>query len=138
LVLRQKILRRFAAEHDAFPEVAHLGEDILHAELQCAAGRRPDPQDPQTQLNSELVGQLDDAERIVVAGEASSHCVRATVERLAELLPSGHLDKLVLLSDCMSPVPGFEKEAETFLSAMRTRGATVCTSREGLRMMQVG
>ncbi|SCK27225.1 Nicotinamidase-related amidase [Variovorax sp. HW608] len=90
----------------------------------------PDPQDPDTQLNRELIRQLDEAERIVVAGEASSHCVRATVEHLAEHLPSGHLGKLVLLSDCMSPVPGFEKQAETFLGAMRMRGATVCTSRE--------
>jgi nicotinamidase-related amidase len=90
----------------------------------------PDPRDPDTQLNSELIRQLGAAERIVVAGEASSHCVRATVEHLAEHLPAGHIDKLVLFSDCMGPVPGFEEEADTFLSAMRMRGATVCTSRE--------
>jgi nicotinamidase-related amidase len=96
----------------------------------------PDPQDPGTQLNRALIAQLDEAERIVVAGEASSHCVRATTEHLADNLPSGRVDKIVLLSDCMSPVPGFEAQAETFLSAMRRRGATVCTSSVWLNQKQ--
>ena len=90
----------------------------------------PDPQDPGTQLNSELIAQLDEAGRILIAGEASSHCVRATTEHLADSLPSGRVDKLVLISDCMSPVTGFEAQAEAFLDTMRRRGATICTSSE--------
>lgn len=90
----------------------------------------PDPQDPQTQLNRGLIGQLHEADRIVIAGEASSHCVRATTEHLAEHLPAGGVRKLVLLSDCMSPVSGFEQQSEEFLARMRSAGATVCTSSE--------
>lgn len=92
----------------------------------------PDPQDPETQLNRGLVAALDAGDRIVIAGEASSHCVRATTEHLADHLPSGKMGKLVLLSDCMSPVTGFEKQAEEFLATMRRRGATVTTSAEWL------
>jgi len=88
----------------------------------------PDDSDPQTQLNTRLIADLDEAPCIVVAGEASSHCVRATAEHLADYLPSGRVDKLVLLSDCMSPVPGFEDQAEAFLEGMRAGGATVTTS----------
>ena len=88
----------------------------------------PDPQDPDTQLNTGLIAALDEADAIVIAGEASSHCVRATTEHLAANLPSGRIDKLVLLSDCMSPVGGFEAQADQFLAAMRERGATVTTS----------
>ena len=95
----------------------------------------PDPQDPATELNTGLVEALDGAGRIVVAGEASSHCVRATLEHLADHLPSGRADKLVLLSDCMSPVSGFEAEAAAFLEAMRARGATVTTSRDALALL---
>lgn len=95
----------------------------------------PDPQDPATALNTGLVAALDAADRIVVAGEASSHCVRATLEHLADHLPSGRADKLVLLSDCMSPVSGFEAEAAGFLQAMRARGATVATSAECLDLL---
>lgn len=92
----------------------------------------PDPQDPDTQLNTALIAALDVADQIVVAGEASSHCVRATCEHLADHLPSRRVDKLVLLADCMSPVGGFEAQAETFLAAMRARGATVTTSADYL------
>ena len=93
----------------------------------------PDPQDPATQLNTGLIAQLDAAERIVIGGEASSHCVRATTEHLADNLPSRRIDKIVLLSDCMSPVPGFEAQADAFIATMRSRGALVTTSREYLQ-----
>ncbi len=88
----------------------------------------PDGQDPDTQLNHRLIAALDEGERIVIAGEASSHCVRATTEHLAAHLPSGRVDKIVLLEDCMSPVPGFEDQARAFLDGMRERGATVTTA----------
>jgi nicotinamidase-related amidase len=88
----------------------------------------PDPADPQTQIDIALIAALDAGTHIAIAGEASSHCVRATTEHLAGHLPSRRLDKLVLLADCMSPVPGFEAQADAFLAGMRARGATVTTS----------
>jgi nicotinamidase-related amidase len=88
----------------------------------------PDPQDPGTELNTDLIATLDLADRIVIAGEASSHCVRATTEHISGHLPSGAMEKLVLLSDAMSPVPGFADSARDFLESMRQRGAIVCTS----------
>jgi len=95
----------------------------------------PDPADRDTELNLPLVRTLDEAERIVVAGEASSHCVRATVEHLVANLPSGRADKVILLADCMSPVAGFEAQAEKFLADMRARGARVITSAECLTQL---
>ncbi|HEX2013433.1 MAG TPA: cysteine hydrolase [Roseateles sp.] len=85
----------------------------------------PDPADPGTQLNRALVERLDDCDELWIAGEASSHCVKATVEDLVKHLPSGktgRLDKLVLITDCMSPVGGFEAQAAEFLQGMRARG----------------
>jgi nicotinamidase/pyrazinamidase len=98
----------------------------------------PDATDPDTQLNAALIAQLDQADRIVIAGEASSHCVKATTEHIAEHLPSGRLDKLILLEDCMSPVAGFEAEAAAFLAAMRARGARVTSSTDLLAQMRAG
>lgn len=88
----------------------------------------PDAEDPGTQLNLPLIARLDRAERLLIAGEASSHCVKATVEDLAAHLPSGRRDKLVLLTDCMSPVGGFESQAGDFISAMQAQGLTLSTS----------
>ena len=95
----------------------------------------PDAQDPDTRMNTGLVASLDAAERIVIAGEAGSHCVRATTEHLADHLPSGRVDKIVLLADCMSPVQGFERQQEAFLEGMRRRGAVVTTSEECARLL---
>lgn len=90
----------------------------------------PDPQDPATRLNTDLVRALDQSDEIWIAGEASSHCVRATTEHLAAHLPSGQVAKLVLLADCMSPVAGFEAEANAFFGDLRARGARMATSTE--------
>lgn len=97
----------------------------------------PDPSDADTELNTRLIEALDAGDRIVIAGEASSHCVLATTEHLAANLPSRRVDKLVLLSDCMSPVAGFEDQAQRFLSEMRRRGATVTSSMDLLEDLRL-
>ncbi len=85
----------------------------------------PDPEDPETLPNRALLDRLAEANRVVVAGEAGSHCVRASVEHLAEHVPPA---RLVLLADCMSPVAGFAAAQEDFLAGMAARGARVTTS----------
>lgn len=96
----------------------------------------PDARDPSTQLNTGLIATLDAADWIVVAGEASSHCVKATVEHLVDHLPSQRPAKLVLLTDCMSPVAGFEAQHRAFLDAMRARGVAMSTQAEMLGVLR--
>lgn len=92
----------------------------------------PDPQDPSTQLNRALLDFLGRADRVFLAGEAGSHCVRSTTEHLAEFLEPQRLSRLVLLEDCMSPVTGFESQQAGFLATMRTRGLSIARSPEVL------
>ncbi|WP_353233663.1 cysteine hydrolase [Diaphorobacter ruginosibacter] len=84
----------------------------------------PDPADAQTQANTSLLRALGQAEHLVIAGEASSHCVRATTEHIIELLPrlvpGWTPERITLLADCMSPVGGFEREHAAFLESMHT------------------
>ena len=82
----------------------------------------PDPNDPSTQLNTRLLAALDSADLLLVAGEASSHCVRATTEHLLQHLPSGRPERIVLLTDCMSPVAGFEAQHQVFLASAQAQG----------------
>jgi len=95
----------------------------------------PDADDPATLLNMPLVASLDRADLIVIAGEASSHCVKATTEHIAANLPSGRPAKLVLVTDCMSPVAGFEAQHQAFLQDMSNRGAQLRTSAEVLSIL---
>lgn len=86
----------------------------------------PDPRDPDTQLNRALIDQLDRADMTLIAGEASSHCVKASTEHIVQHLP--HPERLVLLTDCMSPVSGFEAQQQAFFAGMRSRGVRLATT----------
>jgi len=88
--------------------------------------------DPATQLNVALVDRLRQADRVLIAGEAGSHCVKATTEHLVENWAAADLGKLVLLTDCMSPVAGFEAQYADFLADMQRRGVQLATAAEVL------
>ena len=90
----------------------------------------PDPADPSTQLNTRLLAELDTADLLLIAGEASSHCVRATTEHLLQHLPSGRPERIVLLTDCMSAVAGFEAQHQAFLAAAQAQGVQLAHSSE--------
>jgi len=92
----------------------------------------PDPQDKGTQLNTDFIAHLGQAERIYVAGQAGSHCVKATVEDIARQFGPARRNKLVLLTDCMSPVAGFEAQQQAFLAAMAEQGLRLMTAAEAL------
>ena len=90
----------------------------------------PDINDPATQTNVPLLEQLLQADTLLIAGQALSHCVASTVRDIADYMPQDQLHKLVVLTDCCSPVPGFEKESELFIGEMRTRGVRCLRSIE--------
>lgn len=92
----------------------------------------PDPQDPATQLNRSFIDSLAGADQIYIAGEAGSHCVKATTEHIVEHFDPAQLSKLVLLSDCISPVAGFEAQYASFLHDMQQRGVQIATAADVL------
>lgn len=96
----------------------------------------PDAGDADTQLNADFLARLATADRVLFAGEAGSHCVRATVEHVVEHWPAGELGRLVLLTDCMSAVGGFEAQYAEFLEDMRQRGLGWSTSADILPLLQ--
>lgn len=95
----------------------------------------PVADDAGTQLNTALLADLDRADRILIAGEASSHCVKATTEHIVQHLPGGRPERLVLVTDAMSPVAGFEAQAATFLAAMQARGVRLATCAEAAALL---
>lgn len=84
----------------------------------------PDPADEATGLNRALLADLARADRVLIAGEAGSHCVRATVEHLVANWPHA-MDRLVIVEDAISPVAGFEAVYADFLARMRERGLRI-------------
>lgn len=98
----------------------------------------PDPEDVLTQSNQAFLDNLATADRIYITGEAGSHCVKATTEHIADyfgpqhILGPQHLAKLVLVTDCMSPVSGFEAQYREFLVDMVARGVQIASAADVL------
>lgn len=85
----------------------------------------PDAEDDSTQVNAAFIARLRTADRVYITGEAGSHCVKATTEHIVEHWDPAQLHRLVIVTDCMSPVTGFETQHDGFIRAMRERGLTI-------------
>lgn len=112
------------------------GSNPLTEHYSVFAAEVVDPSDPSTQLNTELIGLLADPDvaQILVAGEASSHCVRNSLYDLIQNFPDPkYAQKMVILEDAMSAVPGFEKSATDFFADMRAKGVQFSTTTEFLK-----
>ena len=92
----------------------------------------PDADDPDTQLNTRFINLLRQADRVYITGEAGSHCVKATTEHIVEQFGPVGAQKLVLITDCMSPVPGFEAQYEEFVRDMKACGVQMATAADVL------
>lgn len=86
------------------------------------------PVSPSTALNQDMVKSLRRSSKVLVCGQAMSHCVNYTTRDLVDNWPSDKASQIVLLTDCASAVPGFEGAAETFMNDMKEKGVVLTTS----------
>jgi nicotinamidase-related amidase len=87
----------------------------------------PDATDPDTQLNTRLIQTLMEADKIIIAGEAGSHCVANTVKDIADgFNDDSYISKMILLEDAVSPVISpfvdFPAIQAQFITDMKARG----------------
>jgi len=95
-----------------------------------------DPEDPSTQLDTRkgsLINTLMEADKILIAGEAGSHCVKSTVEDIADGFQDDvYVQKMVLLEDAISPVISpfvdFPAIQAQFITDMKARGMQTATT----------
>jgi nicotinamidase-related amidase len=95
----------------------------------------PDPTDPDTQLNTRLIQVLEQADMVLLAGEASTHCVANTVRDIATAFSDpAYVQKKVLLTDGISPVPDppgttlFSDLYRAFLADLTAKGMKTATT----------
>lgn len=107
------------------------GQNPLTEQYSAFRAEVPRADDPHTALNQPLLHRLaGQSGLLLVAGEALSHCVAASVHDVMDHVPASRLAQTVLLTDCMSPVPGFEAMGQQFLEAARARGLRTQTLAE--------
>lgn len=108
----------------------HKGENIWTESYSALKAVIPYPGDPSTELNRDFLDSLAKSEQLLIAGQASSHCVRETIEDILRFSHADIKNKLVILMDCMSPVSRFETAAQQFYSHLQSQGIRLTTSDE--------
>lgn len=124
-------LARWEFDRQRAVRKVHKGEYPLTEHFGVFEADAPDASIPSTQFNTALATELaQDAGIIFVAGEASSHCVASSFDQFARYLDArtGPRPRVVLLTDCMSPVPGFEADQQAFFERATCWGAELMTS----------
>lgn len=105
------------------------GSNIYTEHYSAIKAEVPDPSDPTTQINTSLISTIMEADEVVIAGEAGSHCLANTVRDIANGFgDDSYVQKLTLLTDATSPVPGFEKLQDDFINEMVKRGMKLSTT----------
>lgn len=121
-------LGRWEAKHGKAVDYVIKGSNVWTEHFSAVRAEVPDPSDPGTEINRALVEALSTADRVLIAGEAGSHCVANTVRDLADALDRAA--GLVLIEDTVSPVTGFEGYQERFVDELTARGMAVVKSAE--------
>ena len=109
-------------------EYVTKGSNIFTEHYSALKADVVDPSDPTTDINTKLLDALSQADEILIAGEALSHCVANTVTDIAVEFGDENIKKFVLLEDCCSNVPTFESLGEGFVNTMHGKGMKVTTS----------
>ena len=87
--------------------------------------------DPTAYINLEVLQAVKEYDAIYVAGQASSHCVLESVKQIVDYYSDQPevTSKITLLTDCMSPIAGFEEHTiEEFKVLQDSYGVQLRTS----------
>jgi nicotinamidase-related amidase len=103
------------------------GSNFMTENYGVFAAEVPTADDVRTQFDPSYLELLDDCDRLIIVGEASSHCVKRSTEQLIENCGKEHLSKLYVVSDCMDAVPGFEDKETEFFDFVEASGGHVVT-----------
>lgn len=118
-------------------EKVQKGHNPLTEQYSAFRAEVPRGDDQRTHNNSALMRRLEQHDGLlVVAGEALSHCVAASGQDMLDQLPARRLCSTVFLTDCMSPVAGFEPAGQDFLATLRSRGVRTMSVAELSATMQ--
>lgn len=88
------------------------------------------PVNGETSFNQSLLESLKKTDKLLVCGQAMSHCVNYTLSNIVEHWDKDKLAQITLLTDCASSVPGFEAAGAQFQEVMSKRGVQLKTAAE--------
>jgi nicotinamidase-related amidase len=130
----REALDAWVNDSPAIVDFVSKGSNIWTEHYSGVKAEVPDPGDPSTQLNTRLIQALEEADEILIAGEAGSHCLANTVRDIADGFSNdSYVAKFVLITDGTSPVPTFEKLQDDFIAEMTAKGMKTVKAEEVLQ-----
>lgn len=124
-------INNWASDSVALIDFVVKGSDYRVEHFGALEAEMPMPDNPETLLNAGFLATLRDADIIPIAGEALSHCVRATVQQIVDNIGDEHVKKIHLLTDCSTSIPAipgvvdFPALTEAWLKQMTKRGLVI-------------
>jgi nicotinamidase-related amidase len=122
----------WAASRRAMIDYVTKGSNIFTEHYSAVRAEVPDPSDPTTQLNTSFIKTVEEADLVIWAGEASSHCVANTMRDTFAAFGSDAIKKMVLLTDAISAVPNCNKMYDDFFAEMTAKGMKTATTADFL------
>lgn len=119
--------RRWCQRNLAFIDVMRTGSNIFteyHSAVQAAV---PHLDDPTTELNTDLINMIMEADDILIAGEPACSVENTIIDIAAHAGDGPFLPKCVLLTDGTSTWPDFEQDHQGFVEEMVARGMRTST-----------
>jgi nicotinamidase-related amidase len=86
-------------------------------------------------INLDFLNKLETFEKIIISGEAKSHCVLESIKQILEYYASKPeiTKKIYILEDCMSVIPGFEKQTEDAFNTLKQQyGVNIVNSTDDI------
>jgi nicotinamidase-related amidase len=91
--------------------------------------------DTKNYINIDFLNKLENYDKIIIAGEAKSHCVLESIKQILEHYANRPeiTQKIYILEDCMSSIPGFEDVTEqTFDDFKKTYHVNIVKSTDDI------
>ena len=122
------VLTDWENENIAFVDYVTKGSNFWTEHYSAVQADVPDPTDPSTQLNIQLINMLKEVDLIGISGEAINFCVANTITDIANNFGEENIKKFVLIEDTCSNVPGFYQMGVDFVKNMTARGMQIMKS----------
>eukprot|EP01038_Epipyxis_sp_PR26KG_P010761 gene10761-14452_t len=120
-------LQRWAEKSPRTVKYIMKGMNVRTEFYSALSAEVEDKDDPSTKFNYELLSTLETCDKLLICGQASSHCVNYTLRDIMSHW-HGETSRIIYLDDCSSPVKGFSEYSEALKRDAASFGITITTS----------
>lgn len=93
--------------------------------------------DPDSAADTRILNEIVKSDVVLIAGQAKSHCVLNTIGQILEFFEDSPdiTEKLSLMDDCTSCVPGYEEETNSIIDSWKNKyGLNITKSNEFFKL----